>query len=78
MQPNLHLQSWSFGKCSLFRVFFALFKTYGIPSISKLLVATGKLSASETASKCAADTGVVITEVLQYSTSPIRGGLSAA
>ncbi|CAA9957301.1 hypothetical protein PTMSG1_00909 [Pyrenophora teres f. maculata] len=45
-------------------VFFALFKTYGIPSISKLLVATGQLSASETASKRAADTGVVITEVV--------------
>lgn len=45
-------------------VFFALFKTYGIPSISRLLVATGQLSASETASKRAADTGVVITEVV--------------
>ena len=45
-------------------VFFALFKTYGIPSISKLLVATGQLSDSETASKRAADTGVVITEVV--------------
>jgi hypothetical protein len=45
-------------------VFFALFKTYGIPSISKLLVATGQLLASETASKRAADTGVVITEVV--------------
>jgi hypothetical protein len=45
-------------------VFFALFKTYGIPSISKLLVATGQLSAPETASKRAADTGVVITEVV--------------
>jgi hypothetical protein len=45
-------------------VFFALFKTYGIPSISKLLVATGQLSGPETASKRAADTGVVITEVV--------------
>jgi hypothetical protein len=45
-------------------VFFALFKTYGIPSISRLLVATGQLSVSETASKRAADTGVVITEVV--------------
>jgi hypothetical protein len=45
-------------------VFFALFKTYGIPSISKLLVATGQLLDPETASKRAADTGVVITEVV--------------
>jgi hypothetical protein len=45
-------------------VFFALFKTYGIPSISKLLVATGQLSSPELASKRAADTGVLITEVV--------------
>lgn len=45
-------------------VFFALFKTYGIPSISKLLVTTGQLSTSEKASKRAADTGVIITEVV--------------
>jgi hypothetical protein len=45
-------------------VFFALFKTYGIPSISKLLAATGQLSSPTTASKRAADTGVIITEVV--------------
>lgn len=45
-------------------VFFALFKTYGIPSISKLLVSTGQLSSPTTASKRAADTGVIITEVV--------------
>jgi hypothetical protein len=43
---------------------FALFKTYGIPSISKLLLATGQLSSPESASKRTADTGVVITEVV--------------
>ncbi|CAE6999693.1 hypothetical protein P3342_001071 [Pyrenophora teres f. teres] len=45
-------------------IFFSLFKTYGIPGISSLLVATGQLSGSATASKRAADTGVVITEVV--------------
>jgi hypothetical protein len=45
-------------------IFFALFKTYGIPSISKLLVATGELSDKTTASKRAADTGVLITEIV--------------
>jgi hypothetical protein len=45
-------------------VSFALFKTYGIPSISELLVATGHLSSPEIASKHAADTGIVITEVV--------------
>ncbi|KAJ5730016.1 uncharacterized protein N7483_004524 [Penicillium malachiteum] len=45
-------------------VFFALFKTYGIPSISKLLVATGELADPASSSKRAADTGVLITEIV--------------
>ncbi|KAI1261618.1 hypothetical protein F5Y18DRAFT_419416 [Xylariaceae sp. FL1019] len=45
-------------------IFFALFKTYGIPSISSVLVSTRQLSASSTASKRAADTGILITEVV--------------
>ncbi|KAI3327842.1 hypothetical protein HD806DRAFT_337217 [Xylariaceae sp. AK1471] len=43
-------------------VFFALFKTYGIPTISRLLVATGQLASDTTASKRATDTGVLISE----------------
>jgi len=47
------------------------FQAYGIPSISSLLISTGQLSDSTTASKRAADTGVVITEiVLNDPTSP--------
>jgi hypothetical protein len=45
-------------------VFFALFKTYGVPSISRLLVATRELADGTTASKRAADTGVLLTEVV--------------
>ncbi|KAB5570441.1 hypothetical protein GE09DRAFT_707736 [Coniochaeta sp. 2T2.1] len=45
-------------------VFFALFKTYGVPSISSLLVATRELADETTASKRAADTGVLLTEVV--------------
>ncbi|KAL9116692.1 MAG: hypothetical protein Q9187_006781, partial [Circinaria calcarea] len=45
-------------------VFFALFKTYGIPSISKLLVDTGQLASSATSSKRAADTSVILVEVV--------------
>ncbi|KAI1820129.1 hypothetical protein F4861DRAFT_533923 [Xylaria intraflava] len=41
---------------------FALFKTYGIPSISQLLVETGQLANDTTASKREADTGVLISE----------------
>ncbi|KAI9722357.1 MAG: hypothetical protein M1812_001829 [Candelaria pacifica] len=43
---------------------FALFKTYGIPSISKLLVATRQLSQEAKASKRYADTAVLITELM--------------
>lgn len=41
---------------------FALFKTYGIPTISQLLVATKEFSTPENASKRYADTGVLIQE----------------
>ncbi|KAI5928172.1 hypothetical protein F4810DRAFT_647277 [Camillea tinctor] len=43
-------------------VFFALLKTYGIPTISKLLLATGQLSSDTTASKRVTDTGVLVSE----------------
>ncbi|KAI9644459.1 hypothetical protein NHQ30_006480 [Ciborinia camelliae] len=45
---------------------FALFKTYGIPSISKLLVDTKQLSSKETASKRYADTTILIGEFLSH------------
>ncbi|KAF3903561.1 hypothetical protein AA313_de0202344 [Arthrobotrys entomopaga] len=45
-------------------IFFALFKTYGIPSISKLLVQTGQLASEATTSKRAADTGVLLVEAV--------------
>jgi hypothetical protein len=43
---------------------FALFRTYGIPTISKLLVHTSQFSAQSTASKRYADTAVLIAEFL--------------
>lgn len=45
---------------------FALFRTYGIPSISKLLVATSQLSDIATASKRYADTAVLIREFMSH------------
>lgn len=45
-------------------VFFALFKTYGIPTISSLLVSTGQSASETTASKRAADTGIILTEMV--------------
>ncbi|KAK3344917.1 hypothetical protein B0H65DRAFT_189556 [Neurospora tetraspora] len=45
-------------------LFFALFKTYAIPSISSLLLATGQLSSNKTASKRATDTEILIMEIV--------------
>lgn len=45
---------------------FALFRTYGIPSISKLLVETRQFSESTTATKRYTDTTVLITEFTTY------------
>ncbi|KAL8763411.1 MAG: hypothetical protein Q9184_000799 [Pyrenodesmia sp. 2 TL-2023] len=51
---------------------FALFRTYGIPSISKLLVATSQLSDVATASKRYADTAVLIREFMCHKPSDPR------
>lgn len=56
------LVEMEFPKLMGFSIVFALFKTYGIPSISSLLISTGELSGQETASKRTADTGVLILE----------------
>ena len=45
---------------------FALFRTYGIPSISRLLVQTGQFSEKTTATKRYTDTTVLIAEFLQF------------
>ena len=51
----------------------ALFRTYGIPSISKLLVQTAQLSTSENVAKRYADTAVIITEIYSNAPSGERG-----
>lgn len=56
------LVEMEFPKFMGFSIVFALFKTYGIPSVSSLLVSTGELASTETASKRTADTGVLILE----------------
>ena len=45
---------------------FALFRTYGIPSISKLLVQTTEFSSASTASKRYVDTEVLVAEFYGY------------
>ena len=49
-------------------LFFALFRTYGIPSISGLLVKTQQLSTEQWAGKRYADTGILLSEI--YATDP--------
>ena len=56
------LVEMEFPKLFGFSIVFALFKTYGIPSVSSLLVSTRELSGPETASKRTADTGVLLLE----------------
>lgn len=56
------LVEMEFPKLMGFSIVFALFKTYGIPSVSALLVKTGELAGPETASRRTADTGVLILE----------------
>jgi hypothetical protein len=56
------LTEMEFPKVMGLSIIFALFKTYGIPSVSALLVATDQLASPETASKRTADTGVLLLE----------------
>ena len=56
------LVEMEFPKLMGLSIVFALFKTYGIPSVSSLLVKTGQLATLETASKRTADTGVMLLE----------------
>lgn len=51
---------------------FALFRTYGIPSISKLLVQTSQFSEPATATKRYADTSVLITELAVFPPESLR------
>ncbi|PQE33795.1 dephospho- kinase protein [Rutstroemia sp. NJR-2017a WRK4] len=60
------LAELEFPKVLMTSLQFALFKTYGIPTISKLLVDTKQLSGKDTASKRYADTTVLIGEFTSF------------
>ena len=51
---------------------FALFRTYGIPTISKLLVQTSQFSEESTATKRYADTALLIAEFMGYHPTSAR------
>lgn len=57
---------------------FALFKTYGIPTISALLMETGEISGPSTASKRYVDTEVLIAEILAHPPSAKRSQTAIA
>lgn len=61
-----------FSKLMGFSIAFALFKTYGMLSVSSLLITTGELGGPETASKRTADTGVLLLEFCLDKPSPER------
>ncbi|KAK9428982.1 hypothetical protein V1505DRAFT_375469 [Lipomyces doorenjongii] len=61
-----YLAELEFPKIFLASIQFALFKTYGIPTISELLVATREFSTPEHASKRYADTGILIGEFASH------------
>jgi len=52
--------SWDMPLLLYYSLAFALFKTYAIPSISRILVATGELKSSDTVSKRYSDTEIMI------------------
>ncbi|KAK8166722.1 hypothetical protein IWX90DRAFT_466108 [Phyllosticta citrichinensis] len=57
---------------------FALFRTYGIPSISRLLVATKQLSTPEHAPKRYSDTEVIIGEFVSFAPGSERANTAIA
>ena len=57
------LAELEFPKIYAFSMVVAIFRTYGIPSMSSVLVHTGQLSNTTTSSKRAADTGVILLEL---------------
>ncbi|CAF0802559.1 unnamed protein product [Adineta ricciae] len=57
---------------------FALFKTYGIPSISRLLVQTDQLARLEVAGRRAEDTGVLLSECFENDLDSPRARMATA
>jgi hypothetical protein len=57
---------------------FALFKTYGIPTISRLLVQTNQLAQLDIAGRRAEDTGVLLSESLLYNLDSYRSRMALA
>ncbi|KAF7973804.1 hypothetical protein HWV62_14172 [Athelia sp. TMB] len=61
---------WDMPGLSVYSLSFALFKTYAIPSISKILAATKELSSAELVSKRYADTEILVASMVHC---PVAG-----
>ncbi|KAL1604661.1 hypothetical protein SLS59_003856 [Nothophoma quercina] len=73
-----YVQSQEFPWMTKKALSFALFKTYGIPTISKLLCETQQLGKVEYAGRRFADTSILITEFLGYSPTSERANSAIA
>ncbi|KZM28588.1 uncharacterized protein EKO05_0001432 [Ascochyta rabiei] len=73
-----YVQSLEFPWITKKALSFALFKTYGIPSISKLLCETQQLGKVEYAGRRYADTSILIAEFLGYSPTSERANSAIA
>lgn len=74
----LYLSELEFPAIFLNATSFALFKTYGVPSISKLLVETGQMASPTLTSKRAADTGTILLEIFYNPPSDPRSARAIA
>ncbi|KAJ4361160.1 hypothetical protein N0V95_002129 [Ascochyta clinopodiicola] len=77
-QITKYVQSLEFPWLSKKALSFALFKTYGIPSISKLLCETQQLGKVEYAGRRFADTSILIAEFLGYNPASERANSAIA
>ncbi|KAJ4380564.1 hypothetical protein N0V86_003923 [Didymella sp. IMI 355093] len=73
-----YVQSCEFPWTAKKALSFALFKTYGIPTISKLLCETQQLGKEQYAGRRFADTSILITEFLGYSPTSERANSAIA
>jgi hypothetical protein len=63
---TVYLLELEFPKMYYTSIQFALFKTYGIPTISKLLATTSQFNTAQNASKRYADTSILISEFMSH------------
>jgi len=69
---------WDMPWMSLISLSFALFQTYAVPTISKVLIKTKELSSLDTAARRAEDTAIMLTEIIIAGLDTERGSTCLA